>query len=106
MIYTTIISYEDWKEDIKYFIESFDEDASGRNGKDYLLKEAIEIGYDNNIDYWINEANKEFSDVEDKVERVLSLLDDTYGSYDFHEYKIDTSAEDFLIVVFVAEYSV
>lgn len=108
MIFSTIVSFQNWEDDMRDFINSFDEDASGRNGLNYIDIEAKNNKYDNSTDYWINEANKniEENNIEDKIDFVLKKLDNTYSSYDYHDYKIDSSAEDFLIVIFAEQYSV
>lgn len=101
-IKTEIISFKEWEQDITDFISSFDDDASGANGKDYLVDEAKEQGYDNNIDYWIDEAKKKFDEFDTyaMVDFVLNELLDTYWSYKASGYDIN-DIQDFLIVTFV-----
>lgn len=98
MINIEMISYKNWKEDIRDFISEIDFDACGINGKEYLMEEAKEQGFKCNLDYWINLADKNNKEIYYKVNDVLNSLDNTYTSYKYHEFEIKEVAEDFMIV--------
>lgn len=96
----------DVKQQLQDFIGSFDYDFSGQNGKEYLSREAVENGYESDVEYDFDIAYKKFNNMRDVVGYVMASLDNTYGSYgDISGYDVEQIDEDTLFVVFVYHYN-
>lgn len=93
-----IIKEETWEKDMIDYIASFDADASGENGEDYLLDE----NYDSNTEYWIDIAKERTTSFEERIKFIMKSLDDTYGSYNFAEFGILKLNDKTLVVAFTA----
>lgn len=107
-IETGIITLKNYKEDLVDFGQ-FDIDANGANGEEYLEDEAKELGFETNLDYWADLAEKIFnmkegSDIEKLNTALEYFLEKFSGSYhacyEHIGYKINELDEDKLQIIF------
>jgi len=82
-LHTEIIRINHLEEDLFNFFENFDCDVTGQNGKDYTVPEAVELGYNSSVEYWIDEAKKKHDNPKDIVQSVLWDVENTYSSGEY-----------------------
>lgn len=90
----------DVKQQLQDFIQSFDADFSGKNGKEYINDKAVESGYDSNVYYSYDIAWKESSDIEHIINSVMGDLDLSYYDYGDSDYVVQKIDEDKILVAF------
>ncbi|AIY85228.1 hypothetical protein U729_3187 (plasmid) [Clostridium baratii str. Sullivan] len=95
-----IINLDTWEKDMIDYIASFDADASGENGEDYL----IDKNYKSNTEYWIDKVKNSNITFKSKVECVMDQLIETYYAYRYKEYGVISIDEKTLAVAFSCEY--
>ena len=113
MIETGTIDVETLKEDLIAFVD-FDEDASGSNGKEYILwDDAIEAGCDTNAEYWACIAMDKYNEeihvnksniptaLYKAVNVFLELLEGTWTHLGETEYEINNASDTSVDITFV-----
>lgn len=86
-IKSVLVRNYNWKDVIK--ITADDCDANGDNGLEVLEKEAAELGFKNNAEYYLNLADISSNDVEKKINTFMELYTSTWNCCcDEHSFKI------------------
>jgi hypothetical protein len=89
---------EEAKKELISFVSGFDGDLGGENGKEYTSEEALKSGYDSTIEFWVNESDQ--TEVKPLIEEIMKGVTETYYSYDFAGYNLESLPNNDYIVVF------
>ena len=102
---TVVLNKENFREKLFELIGPHDADLSGENGLEYVYESYIQLGYDSNLSYYIDDAIKKHSSLVDIVNAVLDDSKDfwasAYGCTDINIIELD----DNLVVSLATSHS-
>lgn len=75
-----LITEKTMREDLKELF-SFDEDFNGNNGLEYVSEQALNLGFESDRDYFVEEAMKNYWTVSSRVSFILKEFMRMNGSY-------------------------
>lgn len=78
---TTIINKDNFEEKLFELLSCLDADLVGENGPEFVSKEALDNGFNSDLDYYINKALKENNNLKDIIESVLTQSSIFWNNY-------------------------